>query len=263
MFKNPDGYPARIIHAKNKWWREDSTAYMHGLLSSKLLLQRLLTSLWEAEPPNLQLVQLESWWGRSQAWYHLFLAGGAQRGKAPDSEFHICTFYVLLPLLLSPDLWKGTGRGRGRGCSPCSSIPSSAGCNWWTWQRCSGRCQEQPGSRQAFQEVLVWPSYWAHMGSSPNHCCAVLVSRRFLQVSGAGIQMRMCPARKYGGSCDAESLTHLCLSWGFRPESRLVADAHSGLEPGELLTKPACFSSPEPPQLSLVWAFLYLESLWI
>lgn len=121
---------------------------------------------------------------------------------------HFWTHYVLLPFFLRSDFWQRKGRGWGRGCSPCRSILSSAGCNWWSWQRCSGHCQEQSGSGQAFQAELAWPSNWAHTGSNPNHCCAELVSRMFLQLAGAGIQMRMCPAREDRGSCDAESPTH-------------------------------------------------------
>lgn len=93
-------------------------------------------------------------------------------------------------------------------CSPCSSTLSSTGYNWWTLLRCSGCCQERSGSGRVSREVQARPSERARTGSNPSHCCARSVSRIVLQLSGAGIQMRMFPGREDGGSCHVGDLTH-------------------------------------------------------
>lgn len=83
--------------------------------------------------------------------------------------------------------------------------------------KCFDCCREQSGSGQVSQEVRARPSEQAHTGSNPSHCCAGSVSRKFLQLSGAGIQTRMFPGREDRGSCHAGSLIHPLPPSGLSP----------------------------------------------
>lgn len=116
-----------------------------------------------------------------------------------------------------------------------------------------GRCQEQPGSEWAFQ--ASWQGFQIELIWVVTQLAVVQCQFPEGFSSFQGLEFKRTFLREDRGSCDAECPPPLPL-WG--PQRRLVVDAHTDLEPGNLCPNQPTFP---PWNCSLVGVFLYLESL--